>query len=276
MTLAYKVKPQTDVQLQDYPTRYEGKLSRKEGETQFAELVAELVELQTLLYAAGTHSLLVVLQGMDTSGKDGTIRRVFGTVNPQGCRVESFKRPTEQELDHDFLWRIHRVTPGRGMIGIFNRSHYEDVLIVRVHNLVPKSVWKERYALINHFEEMLVAHQTIMVKIFLHISKDEQQERLFEREQDTTKAWKLSVDDWHERQYWDDYQQAYADVLSRCSTKQVPWYIVPADRKWFRNVAVAEVVVEALRPLKEHWLAKLEQQSKTALAELATMRSRQT
>jgi PPK2 family polyphosphate:nucleotide phosphotransferase len=213
---------------------------------------------------------------MDTSGKDGAVRNVLLNVNPQGCRVESFKVPTEEELAHDFLWRVHRVTPGKGMLGVFNRSHYEDVLIARVHDFVPEAVWRARYEQINQFEAMLAANGTIILKFFLHISKDEQEKRLMEREQDPTKAWKLSASDWREREYWDAYQRAYEDAMSECGTAHAPWYVVPADRKWFRNLAISEVLVGTLRQLAPAWLATLDEMSAARVAELQAFRAAQT
>lgn len=195
-------------------------------------------------------ALLVLFQGMDAGGKDGAIRRVFAAVDPQLMRVAAFKRPSEEELAHDFLWRIHAQTPRRGECVIFNRSHYEDVGIVRVHNLVPKSVWKERYGHINDFEEMLVESGTVVLKFFLHISKGEQKERLEARLSEPSKNWKMDLDDLKERRSWGKYMAAYSEALSRCSTGRAPWYIIPADHKWFRSHAVATVVESTLRDLK--------------------------
>jgi PPK2 family polyphosphate:nucleotide phosphotransferase len=273
MDHAFKVAPGKKVRLADYDPDANGGMSKEEGLIRLGKLTAELGELQEELYAAGQHSLLMILQGIDTSGKDGTIRTVLVDVNPQGCRVESFKAPTEEELAHDFLWRAHRVTPRRGMIGVFNRSHYEDVLVVRVHDLVPDKVWKARYDQINAFESILAANNTIILKFYLHISKQEQEQRLLEREQDVTKAWKLSAGDWREREHWDDYIAAYHDVLQRCSTDTAPWYIVPANRKWYRNLAVAEVLVETLRQYRKDWSKTLDAMSKARLAELAEFRA---
>ncbi len=274
MNLTFKVEPGGALNLADYDPRYKADLDRKDAEEQFQHLAREIDELQELLYAASTHSLLVVLQGMDTSGKDGTIRKVFHRVDPLGTRVKSFKTPTEEELAHDFLWRVHQNAPCRGEIGIFNRSHYEDVLIVRVHNLVPESIWRQRYRQINDFERLLTENNTIVLKFFLHISYEEQAERLREREEEVAKAWKLSVGDWEERQLWDAYQAAYVDALRLCSTECAPWHIVPADRKWFRNLAIATTIVEMLRPLKADWLAQLKRQSDRSLAELREYRER--
>jgi PPK2 family polyphosphate:nucleotide phosphotransferase len=209
-----------------------------------------LYELQELLYAEGRHSLLICLQAMDTGGKDGTINRCLGVMNPQGCRVTPFRQPSAEEAAHDFLWRIHRAAPARGEVVIFNRSHYEDVLIVRVHNLVPKSVWSTHYDRINAFEQGLANDDCHILKFYLHISKEEQLKRFKERLDDPTKQWKISEADYTERKLWDDYMAAYEDILSRCSTEYAPWFVIPADHKWFRNLAVARIVVEQLEGLK--------------------------
>ena len=214
-----------------------------------AALNGELAVLQEKLWAEHRQSLLVVLQAIDAGGKDGAIKKVFGGVNPQGCRVTSFKQPSEEERNHDFLWRIHRAVPGAGEIGIFNRSHYEDVLIVRVHELVPKSVWSKRYDLINDFEANLVAANTTVVKFFLHISKDEQAERFRARLETPSKNWKFNIADLDERKHWDEYQQAFEDALTKTSTKAAPWYVIPADRKWHRDWAVLTVLVETLKKM---------------------------
>ncbi|HZU65949.1 MAG TPA: PPK2 family polyphosphate kinase [Ktedonobacteraceae bacterium] len=269
MKYVWKIEEGSKVHLQDYDPDYTDKhASHHDAEDELADLSKELSELQELLAAAQQNSLLIVLQGMDTSGKDGTIRHVFSHVNPQGCYVHSFKEPTPEELAHDFLWRVHKVTPGKGVLGIFNRSHYEDVLIARVHNLVPEKVWSQRYAEINHFEQLLANSKTIILKFFLHISFDEQTERLQAREQDKDKAWKLSASDWSERKYWNDYQQAYEDALSRCSTSAAPWYIVPSNHKWFRNLAIAHTLVHTMRQYADAWKAELEERGKEELAEL--------
>ncbi len=209
-----------------------------------------LRELQRKLYAGSKHALLVVLQATDTGGKDGTIKSVFGGVNPQGCVVTSFKAPTSLELSHDYLWRIHQAVPAKGMIGIFNRSHYESVLVERVKNLVPRTVWSRRYKHINDFERLLVDEGTTIVKFFLHISKDEQKCRLESRLANPEKNWKFNPDDLKERERWNDYQQAFEDALRECSTKHAPWYVVPADKKWFRDWVVSDVLVRTLKGLK--------------------------
>jgi len=205
--------------------------------------------LQERLYAEHRRSLLVVLQAIDTGGKDGTIRHTFGGINPQGCEVSSFKAPTPQELDHDFLWRYHRRAPGRGLIGVFNRSHYEDVLVVRVKQLATEAVWRPRYVAINAFEAQLTAAGTTVVKFFLHISRDEQRRRLESRLADPDKRWKFSVADLAERERWDAYQSAFDEALRRCSTADAPWWVVPADHKWARNRAVLGVLVDTLETM---------------------------
>jgi PPK2 family polyphosphate:nucleotide phosphotransferase len=215
----------------------------------FDALNDQLEELQELLWAESRHKVLVVLQGLDTSGKDGTIRHVFDGVNPIGVRVASFKAPTEEELDHDFLWRVHSKVPGCGEMVIFNRSHYEDVLVARVRNLVPEEVWKQRYGQINDFERLLAETGTTILKFFLHISKKEQKKRLQERLSDPLKRWKFRLGDLDDRARWDEYTAAYEEALSRTSTEHAPWYVVPADKKWYRNLVVATVLVEALKDL---------------------------
>jgi len=209
----------------------------------------ELSKLQEKLYADGRFALLVVLQATDGGGKDSTVRDVFTSMNPQGCVVTSFKQPTSEELKHDYLWRVHKHVPARGMVGVFNRSHYEDVLVVRVDNLVPRELWSMRYAQINDFERMLSENSVRIVKLFLHISKDEQKKRLEERINEPEKNWKFSADDAQKRKQWDDYEKAFEAMLSRCSTEWAPWYVIPADYKWFRNVAVTEILLRELRRL---------------------------
>ena len=246
------------------------KLARSDGEARFDELAEELGEIQELLYAAGSSGVLVVLQGLDTSGKDGTIRHVFRDANPQGTRIVSFKVPTPQERGHDFLWRIHQQAPERGMLTVFNRSHYEDVLVARVHELVPEATWRARYDHILNFERLLADNDTMVLKFYLHISNAEQEERLLAREHDVEKAWKLSSADWVERRSWDRYIEAFEDAIARCATDHAPWFVVPADRKWYRNLAVAEALVETLRPSVPAWLEALRHRGE---AELAAIRS---
>lgn len=223
---------------------------KREGEAALITLRKELDHLQELFYADGRRGLLVILQGMDTSGKDGVIRHVFEGVNPQGVRVSSFKRPTPRESAHDFLWRIHRRTPAKGEIVIFNRSHYEDVLVARVHELVPRRIWTKRFDAINSFEQELVDEGTTVVKFFLHISEEEQRRRLKDRIEDPTKRWKLSTADFQERRYWADYLTAYDELLGRTSSASAPWYLVPSNHKWFRNLVVSSVLVDGLRRMK--------------------------
>jgi len=206
--------------------------------------------LQYLLYAEGKRSLLIILQAMDAGGKDGTINHVLGNMNPQGARVYGFKVPSAEEAAHDFLWRIHKAAPQRGQVAIFNRSHYEDVLVSRVHGFVPKKVWSKRYDLINDFEKSLADSGTHILKFFLHISEDEQLRRFKQRLDDPARYWKISDSDYEEREYWDDYTKAFQDALSRCSTGHAPWFVIPANYKWFRNLAVSQIVVETLESLK--------------------------
>jgi PPK2 family polyphosphate:nucleotide phosphotransferase len=222
---------------------------KKETKKALLGLSDDLAALQDRLYAESGQALLVVLQAMDAGGKDGTIKHVFRGVNPQGVRVTSFKQPTPEELAHDFLWRVHANVPAHGYIGIFNRSHYEDVLIVRVHDLVPESVWRRRYRHINHFESVLHDAGVRVVKLFLHISREEQAERLRARLDDPTKRWKFNPGDLAERDRWNDYAAAYEEAIQRTSTELAPWYVVPADRKWFRNWAVSRIVLETLEAM---------------------------
>ena len=231
--------------------------SKAAGRAALADLGPRLSDLQERLHAngvrGGTQRLLLVLQGMDTSGKGGVLRHVVGQVDPQGCEITSFRAPTREELAHDFLWRIRRQLPGPGKLGVFDRSHYEDVLVVRVHELVPRQTWSRRYAAINRFEARLVTDDLRVVKVFLHISKEEQRRRLLARLDDPTKHWKFNPRDVDERAFWPDYQQAYEAALERCNTDLAPWYRVPADRKWYRNWAIASLLVEQLEDMKLTW-----------------------
>ena len=246
----FMVKPNTRVKLSKHdPDCTAGFKRKRDAKAQLEKNVERLAELQYLLYAEDRHALLIVLQALDAGGKDGTIRHVMSGVNPQGCRVTPFKVPSAEEADHDFLWRIHKAVPRKGEIGIFNRSHYEEVLVVRVHNLVPKSVWSKRYGQINRFEEILARNSVKILKFFLHISKDEQKNRFQERLDRADKNWKVNPADFEERKHWDDYMAAYEEALSRCSTKHAPWFIIPANKKWFRNLAVAQIIVETLEAL---------------------------
>lgn len=271
---AFQVAPASNIKLKDYDPDHTAGLDKDTARERFDALSVELGALQEQLYAAGQHAVLVVLQGMDTSGKDGTIRHVLRDINPQGCRVESFKPPTDEELAHDFLWRVHNVTPRKGIFGVFNRSHYEDVLVARVRKIVPPEVWEKRYDHINDFEALLAGNNTVIIKFFLYISKDEQERRLLARERDTSKAWKLSADDWRERDRWNEYMRAYEDALGRCSTEVAPWYIVPANKKWYRDLAVGAALVDTLRAYRPIWTKTLVTMSKTRLAALETLRRR--
>lgn len=247
----YRVEPGKKVRLSKFPTDDRGHFKTKEDGLEAIDgNLEKLRELQGVLYAEAKHALLVVFQAMDAGGKDGAIAHLFTGVNPQGCAVTSFKVPTPLEKRHDFLWRHHMHCPPRGMIGVHNRSHYESVLVERVHSLVPKEVWKGRYGRINDFEEILADEGTTIVKFFLHISKDEQKRRFEERLNDPEKMWKFSATDTEERKYWDDYQAAYEELLERCSTDHAPWYVVPADHKWFRNWVISDALVRTLKGLK--------------------------
>ena len=247
----FRVRPGDKVKLHRYdPSETPEGVSKEDGDGVLHGLLEALGKLQYRLYAEHRQGLLVVLQGIDGSGKDGTIRHVMTGMNPAGCMVTSFKQPTKLELDHDFLWRVHPHAPAKGDVAVFNRSHYEDVLVVRVHHLVPKDVWSKRYALINEFERLLRAEGgTTVVKFFLHISKAEQLQRFEQRLEDPERQWKIAEEDYKERERWDDYVEAYEDVLTETSTEHAPWYIVPADKKWVRNLMVARVLVETLKSM---------------------------
>jgi len=234
-----------------------GKGDKKPAKERFEKLRARLEVLQEMLYAEHKHRVLIVLQAMDTGGKDGTIRAVFEGVNPQGVKVASFKVPTLEELDHDYLWRIHKHTPGKGEMVIFNRSHYEDVLVVRVHQLVPKEVWEKRFEHINAFERMLSDEGTTILKFYLHIDKDEQKMRFMERLENPEKMWKFNPKDLDERKNWDHYMQAYEDVLNLTNTAWAPWHIIPANQNWYRNLTMSEVLVDALESLKMEFPASI-------------------
>jgi len=242
----YIVKPGKKLDLGKHDPDETPGYDKKSAKAKTKEYSDRLKELEYVLYAENRRSLLVVLQAIDAGGKDGAIRHVMGPLNPQSCRVTSFKTPTEEDLAHDFLWRVHRAVPRHGQIGIFNRSHYEDVLIVRVHNLAPKKVWSRRYRQINDFERLLADSNTTIVKFFLHISKDEQLERFRARLEDPNKHWKASPADFEERKFWDDYMAAFEEALSRCSHKHAPWYVIPANHKWFRNLAISEILVRTM------------------------------
>jgi PPK2 family polyphosphate:nucleotide phosphotransferase len=250
------VAPGTTVTLTDAaaaPPR--GAPAKDEARIQLQRLGRRMEELQDALYAERTRALLVVLQGRDTSGKDGAIRKVFGRINPQGLELASFKAPTAFELAHDFLWRVHGAVPTKGVVGVFNRSHYEDVLVVRVHRLVPEAVWRPRYELINQFEHLLTQTGTTVLKFFLHISRDEQRERLLARLEQPDKFWKFSAGDLGERKLWDEYTEAYEEALARTSTRAAPWYVVPADKKYLRDLLIAEVVTQTLERMDPRYPA---------------------
>jgi len=246
----YRVAPSTQVKLSKWSTdQVKGKVDKERARVETQANADRLAELQYNLYAENKRSFLLVFQGMDTAGKDGTIRRVLGELNPQGCRVASFKKPTDQELAHDYLWRVHRETPAIGMVQVFNRSHYEDVLIVRVNNFVPKAVWSKRYAQINQFESLLASRGTIIMKFFLHISRKEQKERFLARLEDPAKRWKFNAGDLEVRKQWGDYMKAYEAVLSKCSKAAAPWYVIPSDRKWYRNFVISEIIRKKMESL---------------------------
>lgn len=247
----YRVKPGSRVDLSEWDPNDKSAFpgGKEEGRERLLELNQELEELQELLYAEHERQVLIVLQAMDTGGKDGTIRHVFEGVNPQGVRVASFKKPAPEELDHDYLWRVHKQTPGKGEIVIFNRSHYEDVLVVRVHNLAPEKVWSKRYDHINDFERMLADEGATILKFFLHIDLDEQKERLQARLDEPHKHWKFDPGDLKERKLWSEYTKAYEDAISKTSTDWAPWHVVPANRKWYRNLVIGAAIVETLKGL---------------------------
>jgi PPK2 family polyphosphate:nucleotide phosphotransferase len=247
----YLVKPGEAVDLRKRATDDTGKFEDKsEAERPTKANLARLDELQEVLYAQSKHALLIVFQAMDAGGKDGAIEHVFSGLNPQGCSVTSFKAPSHRELAHDYLWRVHAAVPAKGMIGIFNRSHYEDVLIARVKQLVPQRVWSRRYDQINSFEQMLTDEGVTILKFFLHISRAEQKERFEARLADPAKHWKFNPADVAERALWDDYQQAFQDAVEKCSTEHAPWYVVPADKKWFRNWVVSDTIVRTMEKLE--------------------------
>lgn len=246
----FRIKSGSKVNLAKIDASYHGSYEHEESTLAELERYSQrLGELQSIMYAENKHALLVVLQAMDGGGKDGTIHHVMAALNPQGCNVAGFKVPTAEELAHDYLWRIHKMTPGKGHITVFNRSHYEDVLVVRVHNLVPSDVWSKRYNEINAFERELTNSGTTLVKFFLHIDKEEQLRRFRDRLDEPDKQWKISDSDYTEREYWNDYQQAYMDALSKCSFNYAPWYVIPANHKWFRNLAVSQILVDTLEDL---------------------------
>jgi PPK2 family polyphosphate:nucleotide phosphotransferase len=256
----YEIGYKSDFKLSDIKPNQTGQFDSKEdAEKQLVKNVERMAELQSILYAQDKYSLLIIFQAMDTAGKDGTIKHVMSGLNPQSTHVHSFKQPSAEELDHDYLWRASKNLPERGMIGIFNRSYYEDVLVVRVHDLlksqqipeefITDNIWKERYRQIRDFEQYLNENGTITIKFFLHISKDEQKKRLLERIDDKTKNWKFSAADIKERQYWEDYLRNYQETICETSTKQAPWYVIPADKKWFARLLVSEVIIKSMESL---------------------------
>ncbi|MBN2442841.1 MAG: polyphosphate kinase 2 family protein [Spirochaetales bacterium] len=249
----FRVKEGDSVRLDKIDTEYKGKMDKDEGKERFREQTEKLQELQEVLYAESKQSLLIVFQAMDAGGKDSTIRNVLGPLNPAGCKVTSFKAPTSHELAHDFLWRIHAQTPSKGYIGVFNRSHYEDVLIVKVKKFAPEKTIERRYDHINNIERLLHDEGTRIVKFYLHISKNYQKERFERRLSRPDKYWKFNPADLKERERWDDYMKAFETALSRCSTKQAPWYIIPAETRWFRDLLVAEIVIETLKDMDLHY-----------------------
>jgi PPK2 family polyphosphate:nucleotide phosphotransferase len=247
----FLVEPGSRVKLSKLDPGYKGKhISHEEAQPEIQKHADKLRELQHLLYAERKHALLIVLQALDAAGKDGTVTHVMGAMNPQGTRVIGFKQPTAEELDHDFLWRIHAHAPAKGTVAIFNRSHYEDVLVARVHKLVPKEVWSSRYELINDFEKLMRReNNTHIIKLFLHISREEQLERFKQRLDDTARNWKISRSDYAEREYWDAYTEAYEEVLAKTSTPHAPWYVIPSNHKWFRNLAVSQIAAATMEDL---------------------------
>lgn len=245
------VKPDSKISLKKIDPSYHGQYENEEHAKETLEKhVQKIGELQRKLYGEKKHALLIVLQGIDAAGKDGTCWHVMDAMNAQGTSVHGFKQPTSEEKLHDFLWRIHPHTPALGEVAIFNRSHYEDVLIQRVHNIVPKKVWSQRYEHINHFEELLENSQVTILKFFLYISPEEQLERFKQRLDDPARQWKISESDYTERQYWDQYISAYEDILNKCSTEKAPWFVIPSNHKWFRNFAISEIILKTLEGLK--------------------------
>lgn len=252
----YRVQPGKHVRLKDVdPEESESYDSKEEVLPLLKKQLERIDRLQERLFAEGKQSLLIVLQAMDTGGKDGTIRGVFEGVNPQGCQVWGFKAPTPEELAHDFLWRIHNKTPGKGTIAIFNRSHYEDVLVVRVHNFVPEEVWSKRYDTINEWERGVHESGTVILKFYLHISKDEQKQRLEDRRTTPDKMWKFKIGDLAERAFWDSYLEAYEDAVNKCSTDYAPWYVIPANKKWYRDLVIARVIADTLEAMNPQFPA---------------------
>ncbi len=246
----FKVDSNSKVKLDEIDAGYKGEHEDKDSaQAELEKDAVRLHDLQYLMYAENKRSLLIILQGMDAAGKDGTIDHVLTAMNPQGCRVYAFKTPSAEELAHDYLWRIHQATPRKGYVSVFNRSHYEDVLAVRVHNLVPKEVWSRRYDEIIAFERQLFDNGTRILKFYLHIDKEEQLARFKQRLDDSNRRWKISESDYAERGYWQEYERAYEDAISKCNTDYAPWYIIPANHKWFRNLVVSRILVNTLESL---------------------------
>ncbi len=246
----FVVKPGSKVDLSKIDASFKDQHeSHEQALPEIEDYNQKLAALQYLLYAEGKKSLLICLQGRDAAGKDGTINHVLSAMNPQGCTVTSFKVPSKEEASHDFLWRYHKAVPGRGQVGIFNRSHYEEVLVTRVHNLVQKDIWSKRYEHINDFERMLHENDTYILKFYLHIDPEEQLERFRQRIEDPTRHWKISDGDYGERPYWDAYTEAFEDLLSKCSTEHAPWFIIPSNHKWFRNLAISKIISDTLKSM---------------------------
>lgn len=245
----FRIAPGERVHLGDFDPNYKGNEDKREAAGKIAKLRDKMGDLQQQLFAERKRSILICLQGLDAGGKDGVIKHVIGSMNPDGCHVANFKEPSQEELAHDFLWRIEAQMPKKGDVAIFNRSHYEDVLIVRVHNLVPKGTWSKRYDQINDFERRHIDNGTRILKFFLHISKQEQLKRFEQRLDDPAKRWKISEADYTEREYWDDYMRAYEDALARCNTEESPWFVIPADHKWFRDLSISEIIVATLESM---------------------------
>jgi PPK2 family polyphosphate:nucleotide phosphotransferase len=273
MEQARLVKLGEKLKLKDEATKPPENVEKEAVLARIDELAPELTRLLDLFAFSALHPLLLVFQGMDTAGKDGAARHLFGMSSILSARVAGFKRPTEEELAHDYLWRVHQQTPGKGELVLFNRSHYEDVLVVKVHGLAPAEAIEKRYSQINYFENHLVENGTLILKFFLHISKKEQEKRLLEREADPSAAWKLAAGDWKEREKWDDYQQAYGLALSRCSTEAAPWQIIPADKKWYRNLLVTEALITALLAREKDYVGALEKLGAARKSELAEYRA---
>ena len=249
------VKPDSKIRLKHFDPGYHGKHeSRESAQPEIQKHIQKMQELQYLMYAENKHSLLIVLQGLDAAGKDGVVRHVLTGMNPSGCVAVNFKQPTAEDLDHDFLWRVHPHVPGKGSVAIFNRSHYEDVLVARVHNLVPEKVWSKRYGQINDFEQLIATeNNTTILKFFLHISKEEQLERFKKRLDDPARQWKISDSDYKERDYWKDYIAAFEDVLSKTSTERAPWFIIPSNHKWFRDLSISKIIASTMEEMDMHF-----------------------